>query len=314
MEYPKLENYEISGVLGQGAMGCVYRGRHLGDGQEVAIKTLLVEDPSMQRALANEWEVLCRVEHPYLINEREIITHEDHLYLVMEYVESTPLSDWIEKTPPQQRMELGAPMLDKICEVLQYLHCQDPPVIVRDLKPDNILVLPNGDVKLIDFGIARALIADSKTEVALKGFASAAYAPLEQYSAQATTSVASDVYSLGATTYHLVAGKLPVSAIDMLTAGQQPEKMLLDMGVEPAWAALVGGAMRPKAPQRIGLDEFRRRIPGKQKAVEVPLPGPPRRVQIQATHRDPAQDNWKWMLALLVVLLLLGVLVLVPGH
>jgi serine/threonine-protein kinase len=310
MDFPELPGYEITGVLGQGAMGCVYRGRHRQDGQEVAIKTLLVEDPSMQRALSNEWEVLCRVEHPYLVNEREILESNDHTYLVMEFVESVPLTQWIETHSREQRMQLGGPILDKMCQVLLYLHSQDPPVIVRDLKPDNVLVLPNGDIKLIDFGIARALVGDSKTEVALKGFASAAYAPLEQYSAQSTTSVASDVYSLGATAYHMISGNLPISAIDMLTAGQQPEKMLLDMGVEPGWASLIAAAMRPKAPHRISLEDFRRRIPGMHKPTEVATPAPPRVVRGVA----PTQDtNAKWLWALLVVSLLLVIAMLIPG-
>ena len=281
MEYPTLPGYEITGIVGQGAMGCVFRGRHLGDGQDVAIKTLLVDDPSLQRALANEWEVLSRVEHAYLINEREIIEHEGRAYLVMEYVESQTLTRWIDSASPRQRMEEGGQILEKLCEVLAYLHAQNPPVIVRDLKPDNILLLKDGSIKLIDFGIARALEGGAKTEVALKGFASANYAPLEQYSTNATTGIASDVYSLGATTYHLVSGQAPMAAIDMLTASKDPEKMLLALGIDQDWAELVGAAMRSKPTQRISLPTFRVRIPkpkapGDQAAAAPPPPPLPR--------------------------------------
>ncbi len=275
MEYPNLPGYEITGIVGQGAMGCVFRGRHREDGQDVAIKTLLVDDPSLQRALANEWEVLSRVEHPYLINEREILEHEGRAYLVMEYVESQTLTRWIDSASPRQRMEAGGQILEKLCEVLAYLHAQNPPVIVRDLKPDNILLLNDGTIKLIDFGIARALEGGAKTEVALKGFASANYAPLEQYSTNATTGIASDVYSLGATTYHLVSGQVPMAAIDMLTGSKDPEKMLLALGIDQDWAELVGAAMRSKPTQRISLPTFRVRIPKPKTGDEAVAPPPP---------------------------------------
>lgn len=280
-------------------MGCVYRGRHE-DGQEVAIKTIRVDDPSMQRALANEWEVLIRVEHPYLVNEREILQIQDHLYLVMEFIESQNLRDWIEATPREERLAALPALLDKLVEVLEYLHGLNPPVIVRDLKPDNILLRPNGDIKLIDFGIARALEGSAKTEVALKGFASAAYAPLEQYSAQATTSQASDIYSLGSTLFHIVSGKLPTSAIDMLQGGLQPEKMLLDWGVESTWASLVGAAMKQKAQGRISLKEFRARIPRSGSGPEVAPAEAIRVVSVGGAPRSRS-DFWYWV-ALVAIL------------
>lgn len=303
MDYPELPGYEITGMVGKGAMGCVYRGRHRGDGQDVAIKTLLVDDPSLQRALANEWEVLSRVEHPYLINEREIIQHQGRSYLVMEYVESQTLTRWIESASPRQRMDEGAQILEKLCEVLAYLHSQSPPVIVRDLKPDNILLIPDGTIKLIDFGIARALEGGAKTEVALKGFASASYAPLEQYSTNATTGIASDVYSLGATTYHLISGQAPMAAIDMLTASKDPEKMLLAMGIDQDWAELVGAAMRSKPTQRVTLPTFRVRIPRARAAQEAAAPAPLPRPRPQPA-RPSASGLVGWLVLALVLLAL----------
>ncbi|MFN8612594.1 MAG: serine/threonine-protein kinase [Vulcanimicrobiota bacterium] len=307
MEYPDLPGYEITGIVGKGAMGCVYRGRHREDGQDVAIKTLLVEDASLQRALANEWEVLSRVEHPYLINEREILEFEGRAYLVMEYVESQTLTKWIESATPRQRMEEGAQILDKLCEVLTYLHAQSPPVIVRDLKPDNVLLLKDGTIKLIDFGIARALEGGAKTEVALKGFASAAYAPLEQYSTNATTGVPSDVYSLGATTYHMVSGQQPMAAIDLLQSGKDPEKMLLALGIDQEWAELVGAAMRSKPTQRVSLPTFRARIPKPRLESEAPVrPAPSLPV---APAPNPPSSGLIWWLLLALALLAAAIFV-----
>ena len=302
MEYPSLPGYEITGIVGKGSMGCVYRGRHCEDGQDVAIKTLLVDDPSLQRALANEREVLSRVEHPYLINEREIIQHEGRAYLVMEYVESQTLTRWIDSASPRQRMEEGGQILEKLCEVLAYLHAQNPVVIVRDLKPDNILLLPDGGIKLIDFGIARALEGGAKTEVALKGFASANYAPLEQYSTNATTGIASDVYSLGATTYHLVSGQTPMAAIDMLTGSKDPEKMLLALGIDKDWAELVGAAMRSKPTQRISLPTFRVRIPRPKAVSEQPSAAPPPAPLPTRSEKGSNSGLFGWLLLALALL------------
>ncbi len=264
-------------------MACVYRGLEVATGRPVAVKCLKVDDPSLQRALANEWEVLNRVEHEYLVDELELVQTDSATFLVMELIEGQPLGTWIESHSASERATTAPLLLAKVCQVLQYLHAQDPPVIVRDLKPDNILVTPSLDIKLIDFGIARALIGDAKTEVALKGFASAAYAPLEQYSAQATTGVHSDVYSLGATAYHLLTGHPPLSAIDILTQKVNLEQELLRSGVDAEWASLIAAAMRSKANQRIGLDDFIQRMPvtpgsaprRKPPVIEVAPPSPP---------------------------------------
>jgi serine/threonine protein kinase len=312
MQYPSLPGYTVTGILGQGAMGCVYRGRH-DDGQEVAIKTILVEDPSLQRALANEWEVLQRVEHPLLINERELISLNSNLYLVMEFVESQNLADWIAVTARSQREQEAPQILAQVVEVLTYLHGQDPPVIVRDLKPDNILLCPDGTLRLIDFGIARALEGSAKTEVALKGFASAAYSPLEQYSAQSTTSTASDVYSLGATAYHLLTGKKPESAIDMLTHGQTPEKMLQNQGVSAAWTSLIGSAMKGKAQHRISLQEFSERLKTIQASAQEPRPESPR-IHLADPAPQLERKSYLSQIVLLCLLLLASALLLLMGN
>jgi serine/threonine protein kinase len=310
----ELPGYELLDVLGQGSMGSVFRARHVESGELVAVKTLQSEDPSLRRALRNEFEVLSRVEHALLVNEREIIENGNCLFLVMEFVESITLLEWIDNNDSTHRLAQAAHLLDQVCAVLEYLHSQDPPVIVRDLKPENILVRPDGTIKLIDFGVARALTEDSRTEHALKGYASAAYAPLEQYTAQATTSTASDVYALGATTYHLLSGRAPHSAIEIMTRNYNVEQELKEAHVDPRWAALVAQAMKLKAPQRPTVAEFRRRLPGRQGSGQVAtavLERPPAAPPVvpglaratAARQQSATADNRGWWVLLVLLLL-----------
>lgn len=285
-------------------MGNVYRGRHLASGELVAIKTLQSDDPSLQRALHNEFEVLSRVKHPLLVNEREIVEHAGCLFLVMELVESVTLLNWIDTHDDGQRLTAATGLLDQLCDVLEYLHSQQPPVIVRDLKPENILIRPDGTITLIDFGVARALTEDSRTEVALKGYASAAYAPLEQYTAAATTSPASDVYSMGATAFHLLCGRPPHSAMDVLTRNHSVEQELRETGVDARWAALIAHAMKLKAPQRLSLAEFRRRLPGRHGSAQIaPPPRQERPKGIARPQPTPRSDNGAWWALILLILL-----------
>lgn len=308
----ELPGYEFLEIVGEGSMGAVYKARHLASGDLVAIKTLQVDDPSLRRALANEFEVLCRVEHPLLINEREILEHGNCAFLVMEFIESVTLGAWIKEHGQPERVAKAGAIAEQLGEVLTYLHSQDPPVIVRDLKPENVLLRPDGTIKLIDFGVARALEKNSRTEVMLKGYATMAYAPLEQYSEQATTSPASDVYSLGATLYHLLKGEPPSSAIDMLSRGASAEEELKQAGIDPRWSALVGAAMKLKAPQRISLEEFTSRIPGRHGShvlgAAEPVPAAPTAVRI--VHLPPESGSRDWLGWLAVVFLVAVALLL----
>lgn len=302
--FPQLDGYQLTGLLGRGGMATVYRAIQQGSGRAVAIKCLESDDPSLHRALANEWEVLIRVEHEYLVNELELIQTDKATFMVMELIEGVSLTDWIVQHSPQERLKAAPSLFLKLCDVLGYLHSQDPPVIVRDLKPDNILISENITPRLIDFGIARALTQNAVTEIALKGFASAAYAPLEQYSAQATTGVHSDIYSLGATLYHFLTGEAPKAAIDLLSEKTNLEQELVQKNIEPAWAALVAAAMRLKAQQRISLDEFRAKIEQILRPAPPPpsLPSPTAR---SVAPERPAWMSWGLILALLTIALLL---------
>jgi serine/threonine protein kinase len=202
--------YRAESLLARGAMGEVWRGRdeHLHD-RACAIKTVhfggaTPEERAERRAwFAREAEVLARLRHPAICDLRDSVVAGDTQYLILELIEG--------RTLEAELAARGAPGLPQhevlawaaaLCDALGYLHGQSPPLIFRDLKPQNIMRRTDGRVVLIDFGLARAVVQRGGTAIGTAG-----YAPPEQY--QGLADARSDVYALAATLHHLLTGRDP---------------------------------------------------------------------------------------------------------
>jgi tRNA A-37 threonylcarbamoyl transferase component Bud32 len=215
--------YEISGVVGEGAMSVVYRARDRSrHDMPCAIKEMpraVPEDPEYKESLAmfdREAQLLRTLDHPGLTRVFDAFDTERGHYLVMEFVEGRSLQDIFRDrmAPPGASEPIPftpaelLPWIVQVLDILEYLHSQSPPVVFRDLKPSNIMITPQGEVKLIDFGIAR-LVAPQKTRdtyiMGTPGFS----AP-EQYGARQSNH-RTDIYALGATMFYLLSGKDPES-------------------------------------------------------------------------------------------------------
>jgi serine/threonine protein kinase len=207
--------YRIVRTLGKGGMGAVYlvEDEKL-FGKQWAVKELLerfVDAQDRAESVAqfqHEARILVGLRHPNLPQIIDAFEEEGRHYLVMEYVEGKTLEELMEKAaegviPEEQALRWAK----QVCDVLDYLHSHDPPVIFRDLKPGNIMVTPEGQVKLIDFGVARLFDPSKGTDTLKMG--TVGYAPPEQYAGQGQTTPRSDVYALGATLYELVTGDSP---------------------------------------------------------------------------------------------------------
>jgi serine/threonine-protein kinase len=147
-----------------------------------------------------EADILQRLRHPCIPNIYDLFEHQGYHYLVMEFVSGSDLEDLIRREGyiPEARALQWA---NQICDVLEYLHRQQ--IIFRDLKPSNIMIEPDGNVKLIDFGIARVFQPlQVGTQIGTPG-----YAPPEQYQGLATPQ--SDIFALGATLHHTLTGRDP---------------------------------------------------------------------------------------------------------
>lgn len=155
-----------------------------------------------------ESNILKKLQHPMLPRIVDIFENDSHVYLVEDFVEGITLSDWL-KQQPRADEELALQWFKDLCNVLRYLHGQTPrPIIYRDLKPSNIMLQPDGSLKLIDFGIAREYKQESSADTTYVG--TKGYAAPEQFG-KAQTDARTDIYALGVTMYHLVTGKSPYS-------------------------------------------------------------------------------------------------------
>lgn len=190
--------YVVS-YLASGGMSVVYKGEK--DGQEFVLKEVQTTNSREVPSLISEKTLLERLKHPALISYHTFFNENGYYYLVVDYIPGEPLSKFLQEgsqVPIEDVVEWAL----QLCEVFVYLHQQNPPVIYRDLKSENIL-LYDGQVKLIDFGIARVHKGTRQSDTELMG--SPVTASPEHYGG-AETDARSDIYTLGATIYELLTG------------------------------------------------------------------------------------------------------------
>ncbi len=215
--------YKIVELVGQGGMGAVYRAEDLRlEGRLCAIKEIqLGTEPSFaaqsREQFQREASVLARLDHPNLPKVSDYFSEGEQDYLVMDFVAGRNLKEIMDEARRQDQFLEEKQVLtwaDQLCEALEYLHSQNPPILHRDIKPANIRLTPAGTLKLVDFGLVKLLVPDdARTITVLQGRGTIQYTPLEQYGGDTGhTDIRSDIYSLGATLYHLLTNHTPADA------------------------------------------------------------------------------------------------------
>jgi serine/threonine protein kinase len=217
--------YKVIELVGRGGMGATYRAEDLRlQGRFCAVKESLPDPDAPPEELKQshdqfyqEASTLARLDHPNLPKVSDFFSQAERDYLVMDFVPGHDMKEMLGQAlrqghPLPERQVLA--WADQLCDALSYMHSQDPPVLHRDIKPSNIKVTPSGTVKLVDFGLVKLMVPDDqRTITVVQGRGTVQYIPLEQYGGDTGhTDVRSDIYSLGATLYHLLTGQPPLDA------------------------------------------------------------------------------------------------------
>lgn len=314
--------YRILDLVGQGGMGAIYKAEDLRlEGRLCAIKEVVPDSGASkeyqeqaQAAFHREASILARLDHANLPKVSDFFFFNGRDYLVMDFVPGEDLREVIEHARHKQSFIPEKQVLawtEQLLNALEYLHHQDPPVLHRDIKPSNIKLMPNGTIKLVDFGLVKLLLPDdNRTVTVLQGRATVQYAPLEQIGGDTGhTDGRSDIYSLGATLYHLLTNEPPPDAKTRYIRGKkQPPLNIRDInpGVSAQTEQVVLHALGLHPEQRPdNVHQFRREL----------LDGAPIVIDGQMTN------GWRFafwrnrvLLALIAALLILAViLTIVPA-
>lgn len=202
--------YEILKLIGTGGMSYVYLAMDKRLNKQWAVKEIKKSangknDEIIENSLLAEANLMKRLDHPALPRIVDIIDNGKTIYIIMDYIEGESL-DKILNEYGAQPQELVIDWAKQVCDALGYLHSQKPPIIYRDMKPANIMLKLEGNIKIIDFGIAREYkeqnLADTKV-LGTKGYAS------PEHYGNRQTDARSDIYTLGMTMHHLLTGVDP---------------------------------------------------------------------------------------------------------
>lgn len=205
------DKYEILKMIGQGGMSKVYLAMDKRLNKQWAVKEITKNardknnEAVIQSAIA-EANMIKRLDHPALPRIVDIIDYGNLIYVIMDYIEGEPLNKVLDEYGAQPQ-DVVIEWAKQLCQVLDYLHTRKPPIIYRDMKPANIMMKPDGNLKLIDFGIAREYKEQNLADTVSLG--TKGYAAPEQFGGKGQTDARTDVYCLGVTLYHLVTGQNP---------------------------------------------------------------------------------------------------------
>jgi len=222
-------SFVLETCLGMGGFGITYRSLDTGLTRQVAVKEFFPSTcirNGQNLAPGGEWSasnleghklkfmeegrVLARLHHPGIVQVYSVFEENDTVYLVMEFVNGQTIEDYRVARGGQLSVDEALRVIRQAGEALQVVHCTTPPLIHRDIKPANLMMKPDGQVVLIDFGAAREFRFDTDDEHTV--ILSRGFAPVEQHTRHGMRGPFTDVYGLAATFYSLITGEIPMDA------------------------------------------------------------------------------------------------------
>lgn len=247
--------YRVIKLLGQGGFGAVYQAYDINLDRTCALKENLETTTEVARQFEREARMLANVNHPNLPRVTDhFVIPEQGQYLVMDYIEGEDLEQMLERLKGPLNEAQALEWIDQVCDALDYLHQQNPPIIHRDIKPANIRVTTQGPgtgrAMLVDFGIAKFYDPSMKTTVGARAV-TPGYSPPEQYG-RGVTDAQSDVYALAATLYTLLTAEVPADSVDLMSGNAPPlaPANVVNPKVSPQVSAAITQAMNPTRERR----------------------------------------------------------------
>ncbi len=224
----KESEYLIKSEIARGGMGAIYRAEDLKHERVVAIKEACLDPTAcegkrdqIRERLLHEMRVLMPLDHPNIPKIYDQFSSDNNEYLVMEFVEGSTVMLIQQRMLRENHLLEESRVLGWVIQALDaltYLHEQPKPIIHRDIKPENLILAPDGRVMLVDFGLMKQ-VEQHLTESGplIHAVGTVEYAPPEQYAeGSGGTDARSDIYSLGATVYYLMSGRLPPRSVERM--------------------------------------------------------------------------------------------------
>ncbi len=292
--------YRILRQVGGGGMGTVYLAEDLRlPGRHCAVKEMSPALLSPQdrawavQAFQQEAHLLASLSHPNLAAVTDFFQEGENWYLVMEFVEGETLARRLERSPHHRLpLQEALPIVRQLCDVLEYLHSRKPPVIFRDLKPSNIMLTPEGRVKLIDFGIARFFKPGQRQDTVNLG--TPGYAAPEQYGGLGQSDPRTDIYSLGVLLHQMVTGYDPAAAAVPFPV-PPPRSLKPDIPPEVERVILRATQMQPEARYPT-IPALRTDLFPPTRVMPIqPLPGMPAGASPEVAVRARAVPRGVWI-------------------
>ncbi len=202
-------NYDLLEKIAEGGMGAIYRGRHRESAAIVAIKIMpphMAHNPVLLKRFEQEFRAASRLDHPNIVRALDYSDNGNMPYLVMEFVEGESLGQKIEREGRMSETD-AIRVIAQVAQGLHRAHKQN--LIHRDVKPDNVLVTPDGIAKLADLGLVKETETDLNLTKTGRGLGTPHFMAPEQFRNAKNADIRCDIYSLGATLYQMVTGELP---------------------------------------------------------------------------------------------------------
>ncbi len=270
--------YDLLEKIAEGGMGTVYRGRHRETGQVVAVKVApphVVRNPVLMKRFQQEYAVASTLDHPNIVRALDYSFDGQTPYLVLEFVEGESLGQRLEREGRLPESE-AVRLIAQVAQGLHKAHKQN--IVHRDVKPDNILITPDGQAKLTDLGLVKEMDGDLNLTRTGRGLGTPHFMAPEQFRSAKNADARADIYSLAATLYMMVTGELPFKSNGPLDAWMKkvnndiapPRTVLPALSERVDWA--IRRAMCPDREQRPGsCREFVEDLTGHSTRRIVPL-------------------------------------------